>query len=40
MRVEGGGAHNPELFKRPIEKILREPIGDMRLAGKQHFAFP
>ncbi len=39
MRVEGGGAQNPELFKCPIEKVLRELIGDMRLAGKQHFAF-
>jgi hypothetical protein len=39
MRKEGDGAQNPELFKRPIEKVLLELIGDMRLAGKQHFAF-
>ncbi len=39
MRVEGDGAQNPELFKRPIEKVMRELIGDMRLAGKQHNAF-
>jgi hypothetical protein len=30
---------NTELFKRQIEKVLRELIGDMLLAGKQHFAF-
>ena len=28
-----------ELFKRPAEKVLRELIGDIRLAGCQHFAF-
>jgi hypothetical protein len=39
MRVEADGAQNPELFKRPIEKVMRELIGDMRLAGKQHYAF-
>jgi hypothetical protein len=32
------GAQNPELFKRQMEKVLRELIGDMLLAGKQHFA--
>ncbi len=31
MRKKGDGAQNPELFKRPIEKDLRELIGDMRL---------
>jgi hypothetical protein len=39
MRVEGDGAQNPKLFKRPIEKVMRELIGDMRLAGKQQYAF-
>jgi hypothetical protein len=40
MRKEGDGAQNTELFKRQIEKVLRrELIGDMLLAGKQHFAF-
>jgi hypothetical protein len=39
MRKEGDGAQNPELFCRPVEKVLRELIGDLRLAGKQHFAF-
>ena len=28
-----------ELFARPAEKVLRELIGDLRLAGHQHFAF-
>ena len=28
-----------ELFARPVEKVLRELIGDLRLAGHQHFAF-
>ena len=28
-----------ELFKRPAEKVLRELISDIRLAGCQHFAF-
>jgi hypothetical protein len=28
-----------ELFTRPAEKVLRELIGDLRLAGHQHFAF-
>ena len=39
MLVEGGGHQNPELFRRPAEKVLRELIGDMRLAGHQHFSF-
>ncbi len=39
MRVEGDGAQNPELFKRPIETVMRELIGDMSLSGKQHYAF-
>ena len=39
MHVEGDGAQNPELFRRPAEKVLRELIGDMRLAGHQHFYF-
>jgi hypothetical protein len=28
-----------ELFTRPAEKVLRELIDDLRLAGYQHFAF-
>jgi hypothetical protein len=32
-------SQNPELFKRLIERVLRELIGDMRLAGKQHCPF-
>jgi hypothetical protein len=28
-----------ELFKRPVEKVLRELMADMRLAGCQHFGF-
>ena len=39
MRMEGDGPQNPELFMRPVEKVLRELVGDMRLAGHQHFAF-
>jgi hypothetical protein len=39
MQKEGDRAQNTELFKRQIEKVLRELIGDMLLAGKQHFAF-
>ncbi len=39
MRKEGDGPQHPELFKCPIEKVLLELIGDMQLAGKQHFAF-
>ena len=39
MRKEGDGAQNPELFVRPVEKVLSELIGDMRLAGNQHYAF-
>jgi hypothetical protein len=34
MRKEGDGAQNPELFCPPVEKVLRELIGDLRLAGK------
>ena len=39
MRKEGDGLQNPELFMRPVEKVLRELIGDMRLAGNQHYGF-
>ena len=39
MSKEGNGAQNPELFKRPAEKVLRELIGDLCLAGKQHYGF-
>jgi hypothetical protein len=30
MRKEGDEAQNPELFKRPIEKVVRERSGDMQ----------
>ena len=39
MRVEGNGAQNPELFRLPAENVLRKFMGDMRLAGHQHFSF-
>ena len=39
MTVEGDGDQVLELFKRPVEKVLRELMADMRLAGHQHFAF-
>ena len=39
MHKEGGGPQILELFARPVEKVLRELIADMRLAGHQHFAF-
>jgi hypothetical protein len=39
MHKEGDGAQKLELFKRPAEKVLRELISDIRLAGCQHFAF-
>ena len=39
MHQEGDGAQKLELFKRPAEKVFRELISDIRLAGCQHFAF-
>ena len=36
---EGDGAKEVMLYKRPVLKVLRELIGDERLAGCQHFAF-
>ena len=39
MHQEGDGAQKLELFRRPAEKVLRELISDIRLAGCQHFAF-
>ena len=39
MHQEGDGAQKLELIKRPAEKVLRELISDIRLAGCQHFAF-
>ena len=39
MHTEGGGEQVLDLFKRPVEKVLRELMADMRLAGCQHFAF-
>jgi hypothetical protein len=39
MNVEGDGKQVLELFRRPAEKVLQDPLADMRLAGCQHFAF-
>jgi hypothetical protein len=39
MHTEGDGEQLLELFKRPVEKVLRELVADMRLAGRQHFGF-
>jgi hypothetical protein len=39
MNVEGVGEQVSELFRRPAEKVLRELLADMHLAGCQHFAF-
>ncbi len=39
MHVEGDGEQVLELFKRPVEKVLRELLADIRLAWCQHFAF-
>ncbi len=39
MHQEGDGAQKLELFKRPAEKVLREVMADIRLAGCQHFGF-
>ena len=39
MTVEGDGDQVLELFKRPVEKVLRELMADMRLAGHEHFVF-
>jgi hypothetical protein len=39
MHKDGGGPQVLELFVRPVEKVLRDLIGDLRLAGHQHFAF-
>ncbi len=39
MHLEGDGAQKLELFKRPAEKVMRELISDIRLAGCQHFGF-
>ncbi len=39
MNVEGNGEQVLELFRRLAEKVLRELMADMRLAGCQHIAF-
>ena len=39
MDKDGDGPQVFELFARPVEKVLRELMGDLRLAGHQHFAF-
>jgi hypothetical protein len=39
MHKDGDGPQALELFARPVEKVLSELIGDVRLACHQHFAF-
>ncbi len=39
MHAEGDGEQVLELFRRPVEKVLRELMAEMRLAGYQHFGF-
>jgi hypothetical protein len=39
LHTDGDGPQVLELFARPVEMVLRELIGDLRLAGHQHFAF-
>jgi hypothetical protein len=39
MHKDGDGPQILEIFARPVEKVLRELIGDLRLAGHRHFAF-
>jgi hypothetical protein len=39
MHKDGDGPQVLKIFARPVEKVLRELIGDLRLAGHQHFAF-
>jgi hypothetical protein len=39
MHKDGDGPQILDLFTRPAEKVLRELIGDLRLACHQHFAF-
>jgi hypothetical protein len=39
MHLEGDGQQKLELFKRPAEKVLRDRMSDIRLAGCQHFGF-
>ena len=39
MHKEGDGPPVLELFVRPVEKVLRELVGDVHLACHKHFAF-
>jgi hypothetical protein len=39
MHMDGEGTTNLEFFKRHVEKVLNECIGDMHLPGTQYFAF-
>jgi hypothetical protein len=39
MHTEGDGEQVLDLLRGPVEKVLRELVADMRLAGSQHFAF-
>ena len=36
---EGDGDQEVKLFTRDVEKVLRKLLGDIRLAGNQHFEF-
>jgi hypothetical protein len=39
MWVDGDGSQDVCFFRRPVLKVLRELMGDARLAGHQYFAF-
>jgi hypothetical protein len=39
MHAEGDGEQVLELFRRPVDKFLRELMADMCLARCQHFGF-
>ena len=39
MHTERGGKQVLELFMRQVEKVLRELMADIRLAGCQHLHF-
>ena len=39
MHTEGDGEQVLELFMRPVEKVLRELMADIRFAGCQHLHF-
>ena len=39
MWKEGDGRQEVKLYKRNLEKVVRELMADSRLAGSQHFGF-